>query len=134
MRSKTLKLSLIKKTVFLILCITIFVGTVAIAIYNKGAYDIIISQYKHYSTNITRLVAVEIDSERLMNVQKAVTDIYNNSENKVMSDQSGTPEFDAYISQFKSVKEMEDYKIILAELKKCRMSLMWIAYTLIGWM
>lgn len=118
MRSKTLKLSLIKKTVFLILCITIFVGTVAIAIYNKGAYDIIISQYKHYSTNITRLVAVEIDSERLMNVQKAVTDIYNNSENKVMSDQSGTPEFDAYISQFKSVKEMEDYKIILAELKK----------------
>jgi len=113
-----MKSSLIKKTVFLIVCIAIIIGTFAIAIYNKGLYDTVIAQYEHYSIDITKLVAVEIDAERVSNVQKAVKDIYDNSENKVTSDQWGTPEFEAYLSQFESIKEMDDYKAIHAELQK----------------
>lgn len=113
-----MKSSLIKKTVILIVCIGLLVGTLAIAIYNKGMYDVIISQYERYSIDITKLMSVEIDAERLSNVQKAIVDIYRNSENKVMSDKWGTPEFDAYVSQFDSVKETDDYKAILSHLKK----------------
>ena len=118
MRRKNKKSSLIKKTAFLIVCIAVAVGTFAIAIYNKGAYNMLISQYEHYSVDITKLVAVEIDPEPLSNVQKAVVDIYNNCEHKVMSDQMGTPEFDAYVAQFAYVKEMDDYKAVLADLQR----------------
>lgn len=118
MRNKAKKSSLIKKSILLIVCLAIAIGVFAIAIYNKGIYDVIISQYKHYSIDITKLVAVEIDAERLSNVQKAVIDIYNRSPNKVMSDQWGTPEFETYISQFDPVREMDDYKVTLADLQK----------------
>lgn len=102
----------------MIVCIGLFVGTLAIAIYNKGMYDVIISQYERYSIDITKLMSVEIDAERLSNVQKTIVDIYRKSENKVLSDKWGTPEFDAYVSQFDFVKETDDYKAILAHLKK----------------
>ena len=113
-----MKSSLIKKTVLVIIFIAIIIGVSAIAIYNKGLYDVIISQYEHYSIDVTKLVAAEIDTERLANVKKAVLDIYENSENRVKSDQWGTPEFEAYISQFKAVEEMDDYKAIHAQLQK----------------
>ena len=113
-----MKLSLIKKTALIIICIGIVVGVVAIAIYNKGMYDVVIEHYERYSIDVSKLVAVEIDFERLSNVQKVIVDIYKNSESRVMSDQWGTPEFEAYTSQFESVYEMDDYKAILADLRR----------------
>ena len=113
-----MKLSLTKKTVLVIVCIAFVIGTFAIAVYNKGSYDMIISQYEHYSIDIAKLVAVNIDAERLSNVRDAILEIYNHSENKVMSDQWGTPEFEAYLAQFAAVEEMEDYKAIRADLQK----------------
>ncbi|MCR5456934.1 MAG: hypothetical protein K6F14_02535 [Clostridiales bacterium] len=70
-----MKLSLIKKTALIIICIGIVVGVVAIAIYNKGMYDVVIEHYERYSIDVSKLVAVEIDSERLSNVQKVIVDI-----------------------------------------------------------
>ncbi|MBR0365909.1 MAG: diguanylate cyclase [Clostridia bacterium] len=113
-----MKSPLIRKTFLLIMCIAIVIGVLAIAIYNKGLYDAIILQYKNYSVDITKLVASEIDPERLSNVKNAVIDIYDRSENKVMSDQWGTPEFESYMSRFETVKEMDDYKTVLADLQK----------------
>lgn len=110
--------SLIKKTVLVILCIAIVIGTFAIAVYNKGSYDMVISHYEHYSIDVAKLVAVEIYSEELLNLRDAVKEIYDRSENRVMSDQWGTPEFEAYTSQFASVKETEAYKAVLSKLQK----------------
>ena len=112
------KLSVAKKTVLWVVFVAIVVGTFAIAIYNKGSYDLIITQYEHYSTGIAKLVAVEVDSEQVLNVQKAIRDTYDHSENKVMSDRQGTPEFESYVAQFEYVKEMDDYKEVLADLQR----------------
>ncbi len=118
MRKKVVKSSLIRKTILLIVCLAIAISTFAIVIYTKGLYDVIISQYKPYSIDITKLVASEIDAAKLSNIQKEVVDIYNQSANKVMSDQWGTPEFEAYLSQFKHIEETDDYKSIHADLQK----------------
>ena len=117
-KPQQMKSSLTKKTIIVFMCIAIVIGTFAIAIYNKGSYDMIISQYEHYSIDIARLVAAEIYSEQLENLRDAVKEIYDRAENKVMSDHWGTPEFEAYVSQFESVKETDDYKKVLADLRK----------------
>ena len=118
-----MKFSLNKKAILLILCIALIIGTFAIAIYNKGLYDAIVSQYETRSKEITRLVSVEIDKERLSNVKKCVLDIYNNAENKVMSDMWGSPEFEDYISQFEEIAETDDYKSLLADLRRMQDSI-----------
>ena len=100
------------------MCITFAVSVIALAIYNKGISDVIISQYGQRSIDITSLVAAEIDTERLENVRDAVLDIYNTTDNKVMSDKWGTPEFEEYISRFSDVEETDDYKAVLSGLRR----------------
>ena len=113
-----MKFTLIKKTILLIVCIAAMISVLAIVIYNKGIYDVIESQYEARSVDTAKLVAVEIDTEKLLNVQKAVREIYEQADNKVMSDQWGTPEFEEYVSQFSSIEEMDDYKALRADLRK----------------
>ncbi len=115
---RKVRLSVAKRTVIWVISVAIAVGILAIAIYNKGAYDLIIEQYKHYSVDVAKLVAAELDPEQVSNVQKAIRNTYEHADNKVMSDQWGTPEFESYVAQFEYVKEMDDYKEILADLRR----------------
>ena len=118
-----MKLSLAKKTVIWVVIAAVLVGVFAIAVYNKGSYDLLIAQYEHYSIDVAKLVAVEIDADRIANVQKAILDVYKRSDNKVLSDKWGTPEFESYVSQFEFVKEMDDYKSILSDLRRMQSQL-----------
>ena len=113
-----MKFSLKKKTIFLIVFIAVVTSALAIVVYNKGIRDVITSQYESRSIEISKLVAVNIDSERVENVQKAVVEIYKNSDNVVLSDQWDTPEFDAFIAQFAAVEETEDFRIVRDQLRK----------------
>lgn len=113
-----MRFTLKKKTILLIVFIAAMISLLAIFIYDKGIHNVIESQYEDRSIDIARLVAVEIDSQRLLNVQKAVREIYDQADNKVMSDQWGTPEFEAYVSQFTSIEDMEDYQTLRDDLRK----------------
>ncbi len=115
---KKKKSSLIKKTSVWIVLIATFIGTVAIAIYNRGLYNAIVAQYEHYSIDITKLVASQLDLDSLAAVKKDILDIYDHSETKVWSDEWGTPEFDAYLSQYSHIKETDAYKKTHADLQK----------------
>ena len=115
-----MKFSLNKKTILLIVCIAVVISILSIVIYNKGIHDVIESQYEDRSIDIANLVAVEIDTERLEKVQRAVREIYNqiDSADRVMSDQWGTPEFEAYVAHYASVEEMEEYQTLRADLRR----------------
>ncbi|MBP5312889.1 MAG: diguanylate cyclase [Clostridia bacterium] len=113
-----MKLSLTKKIVILITCVAIVIGTFAIAVYNKGLYDVIIDQYGHYSFDVCKLVAVELDTEPLVKLRDAVLEIYDKATNRVMSDQWGTPEFEEYVSQYEHIVELDEYKAVLAQLRR----------------
>lgn len=113
-----MKFSLNKKTIVLIVSIAALISILAIIIYDKGIQDVIEQQYEERSVDIARLVATEIDTQRLLNVKKAVRDIYDHTENRILSDQWGTPEFEAYVSLYNSIYDMEDYKILLTDLRR----------------
>ena len=113
-----MKFSLKKKAILLIVCIAAMISVLSIVIYDRGILDVIESQYEERSIEIAKLVAVEIDTERLLNVQNAVREIYDQADNRVQSDQWGTPAFDAYISQFSSIEDMDDYQTLRADLRQ----------------
>ena len=113
-----MKASLKIKTIIMIVCIAATISIMAIIIYKTGIHDVIESQYEDRSIDIARLVAVEIDTEKLLNVQKAVREIYDHVDNRVYSDQWGTPEFEEYVSQFTAIEDMEDYQKLRSDLRK----------------
>ncbi|MBQ6550582.1 MAG: hypothetical protein IJL78_04155 [Lachnospiraceae bacterium] len=113
-----MKFSLNRKAILLIVFIVAIISAMAIVIYDKGIKDVISTQYEERSMELAGLVAAEIDSERLSNVREKILEIYNQTENKVLSDQWGTPEFDAYIGQFAAVEEMEDFRTVRDHLRR----------------
>lgn len=113
-----MRYSLRRKTILLIVGIAAIICALAFIIYYQGIKNITKDQYEKRSTEIAGLVAVEIDTERLTNVRNAILGIYDHTDNKVMSDQWGTPEFDAYISRFSHIEEMDDYQTLRDDLRK----------------
>ena len=113
-----MRFSLNRKAILMMVCSTALIGVLAIVIYNKGINDVIKNQYEERSIELTKMVAVELDAEQIQNVQQAVSEIYDNCDNKVMSDKWGTPEFEEYVSQYSSVAESEDYRAVLADLRR----------------
>ena len=113
-----MRFSLRKKTIVLVISITVIIGLVAVVIFNNTINDIIQTQYKERSIDIANLVSLEVDPVRVKNIQQTIRDIYYKSENKVWSDQWGTPEFDEYVAQYSSIEETEDFKVVRDELRK----------------
>ncbi|MBQ7542493.1 MAG: diguanylate cyclase [Clostridia bacterium] len=113
-----MKFSLRRKTILLIVGITTIICVLAFIIYYQGVNNLMKEQFKQRSTEIAGVVAVEIDTEKLSNVRNAILDVYDHADNKVMSDQWGTPAFDAYISQFAFVEETEEYQTLRDDLRR----------------
>ena len=112
-----MKLSLKKKTALFIIIIAVIVSMFSIAIFNSGIYQVIKTQYEQRSIDVANLVAEEIDADKLEVLKDAVLDIYNKTDDKVLSDQWGTPEFEKYVSNYNSIYEMKEYKELLSELQ-----------------
>ena len=100
------------------MCVTVVISMFAVAIFNIGIYTVVKKQFEDRSIDIAKLVSLGVDPQRLKNVKKAVMDIYDKTDNKVLSDQWGTPEFEAYTSRFSSIEDMEDYKQLRADLRR----------------
>ena len=113
-----MKYSLRRKTILLIVGIATIICVLAFIIYYQGISNLTKEQYEERSVEIARMVAVEVDTEKLSNVRNAILDIYRRADNKVMSDRWGTPEFEAYTAQFASVEEMEDYQALRSDLRR----------------
>lgn len=80
------KFSLKKKTIVLVLCIAVMTSLFTIVVINKGISDVIEVLFWDRSTGFANLVSSEIDSDRLLRVQQAVREIYEQSEHKVSLD------------------------------------------------
>ena len=113
-----MKFSLRRKTILLIVAIAAVIGVFAVIIYYQGVSNMMKEQYGTRSVEIAGMAAVEIDTENLLHVRDAIVDVYSRADNKVMSDQWGTPAFDAYIGQFAFVKQTEDYQTLLGDLRR----------------
>ncbi len=100
------------------MCITVSISLIAVVIFNIGISDVTRKQFENRSVDIARLVALGVDTQRLTNVKETIKDVYEHADNKVQSNQWGTPEFEEYVSRFSFVEDMEDFKQIRADLRK----------------
>ncbi|MBR3738061.1 MAG: diguanylate cyclase [Eubacterium sp.] len=111
-----MKLTLKKKAALLIVGIAVLVSFLAIVIVDGGFYRVITKQYEQRAIDIANLTAEEVNADELEILKDAVLDIYNKTDNKVLSDKWGTPEFERYVSKYNSIYDMKEYKDILSEL------------------
>ncbi len=113
-----MKISLRLKAILLILLITVSLGGAAVFISSQSNGNIIDTQYKTMATDTANTVAVSLDPKEVRKLRDAVMSIYRNTENKVGSEEWGSPEFDEYIARFTSVSEMPEFDSVREDMAK----------------
>ncbi|MCR5825261.1 MAG: diguanylate cyclase, partial [Oscillospiraceae bacterium] len=113
-----MNVSLKRKAALAILSLAGVISVLSILAFDRVIHSVIVSQYEARSIEIASLVAAEIDPQRMSKVQQAVREVYDRAGNKVMSDQWGTPAFDAYVSQYAGIENLTDHRTLRADLRR----------------
>jgi len=118
-----MKFSLKMKTILLIVSIAVLISAGGVLVFDKGLRDVVETQYEDRSIDIAKLVALQTDAERLRSLRDKVLEIYYKSPDVVLSDQWGSPEFNAYVAQYAAIEETEDFLILREDLRRMQDSL-----------
>ena len=115
-------LSLRTKVILFFVFITLVIG-VAGGIFNRTFVDrVITDEYKERSERIASVVASVVDPAEVSAVAQEALKVYDSSESHVLSDEWGSPEFDAYVSQYQYIEDMDEYKDLLKTLQDIQRS------------
>ena len=110
--------SLRTKVILFIAFMMLFIGTAA-GIFNRSFVNkVITDEYKERSRKIASVVAGVVDPDKVRTVRDAALKVYEASDTHVLSDEWGSPEFDAYIAQYKHIEQMDEYKDLLKQLQR----------------
>ena len=112
-----MKLSLKKKAILLIVTVGLLIGIAGIAVYNQGIGTIVQLNYNDRVTEIAKATAQVVDPERVRRLRDAVMGIYYATENKVLSDKWGEPEFEEYLSKYAGIDQSEDFLVLREQLR-----------------
>ena len=112
-----MKFSLRTKTIFLIVIIAIIFSATGIIVSSIFINRIIDDIYRNKADEIAHTVAVVIDGEQMAVLKDSLLKIYNNTENRVTSEEWGSPEFNEYIARFSGLEETAEFQHILGQLR-----------------
>ncbi len=112
-----MKRSLRTKTILLIIMIAAILSLVGLFVSSWYINRLVEDDYRKRAEEISNTVAAVVDKDRFASLAEAILKIYRETEPKVVSDEWGTPEFDAYISNFSKLEEREDFRFLLQQLK-----------------
>ena len=76
---------------------------------------------EHYMSKADEIAATEaviVNAQDIAKLREAFVAIYDATENRVMSDDWGTPEFNAYVGNFSKLEQMPEYQRLLAQLRE----------------
>ena len=113
-----MKYSLRTKTVILIILIAVVIGITGIAVSSRFISQLIDRTYEDKANDIAHTMAAIIDAERVKKLRDEVMTVFDNTKEPVFSDDWGSPEFDAYIAQFASLEETEEFQSLRSQLRK----------------
>ncbi len=109
---KTKNLSLGVKLI-VALCLVVVILAAVEGIITKELFDKTIDQeYENDVVNLAETVGVSIDLKAAVRLKEKVAAIYYATDNKVGVDKAGTPEYDAYMSNFDPILQDPDYLVI----------------------
>ena len=112
-----MKFSLRTKTILLIVIIAIIFSATSILVSSIFINRIIDDIYRNKADEIAHTVAVVIDAEQMAVLKDSLLKIYNNTENRVTSEEWGSPEFNEYIARFSGLEETAEFQHILGQLR-----------------
>ncbi len=74
-------------------------------------------RYKASADQLAATTAQVIDPADVNILRNAVLEIYDATENKVGSEDWGSPEFDEYVSRFSSVEDIDAFDRLIASIR-----------------
>lgn len=111
-----MRFTLGKKIVLLLIVFAIVLSGVAIAI-SYGVIDTMNEQhYMAKANELAATVARTIDAPKAQKLADAAQSVYDATDEKVLSDEWGSPEFNAYVGRFADIAETPEYRELLAHL------------------
>ena len=113
-----MKFSLRSKTIILVVVIAAILGTAGILVSSHYINRLVNESYKKRADEITKTVASVLDPEQAAILKKSLLEIYRSTENKVFSDDWGSPEFNAYVAHFSELEETPEFQSLLTQLRK----------------
>ena len=96
----------------------ILIGAITILTCSSILKNVITEYYSRYSTDLANTVAVTVDARLTRTVRDEIMEIYRKAENKVSSEEWGTPAFDAYIAQYAGIEKSDDFIALRDQLRK----------------
>ena len=102
-------LSITKKTAIMIIAFALFLIATSVIIFSRVIINTQNESYQHKANELSRTVAQVIDVDQFMRLKDSVLAVYDNTENKVSSDQWGSDEFNAYSDLYNEVAESDDH-------------------------
>lgn len=112
-----MKFSLRTKTVFLIVLTAFIISAVSTVASSRFIRNLVDTTYQDRAMDVSATVAAVLDVEKAAAVKDAVMDIFHATENKVISDAWGTPEFDAYMAQYSHIEQSEEFLFLRQQLR-----------------
>lgn len=104
-----MKFSLRKKTVLLISLLMLVMCIIGSLANRRFINDMVGGHYADDSKAIADTVAAVIDAGKVKELRDRVIDIYRSTDDKVRSDEWGTPGFDAYIARYAEIENLPDF-------------------------
>ena len=112
------KFSLTKKSIIMLTVFAVFLIANATLISARVQARLIERQYKNDATDLSSTIAAIIDVEQFKSFRDKVKAIYDASETRPTSDEWGSDDFNAYTAQYDDLYEDEDYKALLAFMRR----------------
>jgi sigma-B regulation protein RsbU (phosphoserine phosphatase) len=113
-----MKFSLRSKTIILVVVIAAILGTAGILVSSHYINRLVDESYKKRADEITKTVATVLDPEQAAVLKKFLLEIYRSTENRVFSDEWGSPEFNSYVARFSGLEKTSEFQSLLTQLRK----------------
>ncbi|MCR4807501.1 MAG: GGDEF domain-containing protein [Lachnospiraceae bacterium] len=102
-----------------------FVGFMILIIASAGVLfnrafitKVVTDTYRESTQKVAGVVASVVDPQEVYVVCEEALKVYRSSDDRVYSDKWGSPEFEAYVSQYSYIEDMDEYKDLLEKLQE----------------
>lgn len=112
-----LKLNIKKKIIILIVVFATILSGVALFVSSRTITKMVDESYQNRTDEIAATVARVIDADAAEKLTKELMSVYYSIDEKVGSEEWGTPEFDAYIAKYEHLRDTDEFKLLLNQLR-----------------
>lgn len=113
-----MKFSLRTKTVLLMILLAAVISVVGIVIGAQALRRVVDDSYSARASGIASSMGAVLDTREAEILKNEVFSIYNAAEEKVTSDDWGSPEFDAYMALFAGIEETKEFISLRQQLRR----------------